>query len=77
MVQEPAGLLPEDRSPLTGQNVLSHPPALSLGPEQAVLGNSHLVEEGLAELIHPGHGVERVHLDAGTVHVDEERADAA
>ena len=56
--------------------VIETRPALADVAEAQRVGHAHVGEEALVELGLAGHLVERAHLDAGRVHVDEEGRDA-
>ena len=65
-----------DRDSLVHQCRDGHAPAFAHSPQSSRIGNTHLVEEALVELGLTGHLKQRSYIDAGGVHVHEERRDA-
>lgn len=76
-MEQPRTPLPEDGTPLTGQDVLRHQPPIAAGTEHPIHRDSHAVEECLAELVDVGNGLERPDIYPRVVHVDQERVDSS
>ena len=68
--------LPEAGRAFVGQQIHRELPTVAGVSEHAVGGHDDVVEVHLAELVDAVHGAQRAHVDAGTVHVDEEGGDA-
>ncbi len=69
--------MPERGAALERQKVHGDGPAVAFVSQGAVEGDHDVVEEDLAELLHPVHRSKGLDGDAGRIHVDEQRGDAA
>ena len=76
-VVEVGTAVPERGRALVRQHVHRHLPALADVTEPPLVGHEHVVVEHLGELEPSVLGLDRARGDAGRVHVDEERGDAA